>query len=248
VFEYSITDGLISQVRPVSAELTLFQISAPISLGSSGGPLFNQFGEVIGVTTAIIQDNHAQAINLAMPTNYLRPMLKQPQTLALGDFARKTEDFEKHEAGGEQDDEDVKIERKIPELPPAVWDGCNEEQMEGILKAISDTIQVGAPLYNQGKRAGFEACYRVYEGTSIRLQGEVSCKGIRDAFSAGLERAKTLQTYKEKAWALRDTFDGLVNAFGRWCEQDAPCKKKFTEPGAKDANDQPQETPPRGKK
>ena len=36
------------------ADLTLLQISAPISQGSSGGPLFNQYGEVIGVTTAII--------------------------------------------------------------------------------------------------------------------------------------------------------------------------------------------------
>src|SRR5690606_33043802 len=34
VFDYSITDGLISQVRPLSGELTLLQISAAISLGS----------------------------------------------------------------------------------------------------------------------------------------------------------------------------------------------------------------------
>ena len=24
-----------------------------------------------------------------------------------------------------------------------------------------------------------------------------------------------------------EAFDGLINAFGKWCEQDAPCKKKY---------------------
>ena len=92
VFDYSITDGLISQVRPLSPELTILQISAAISQGSSGGPLFNQFGEVIGITTAIITEHSAQAINLAMPTNYLRPLLRDPKQLTLDDFARKTEE------------------------------------------------------------------------------------------------------------------------------------------------------------
>jgi len=57
--------------------------SAPISQGSSGGPLFNQFGEVIGVTTAII--TQGQNINLAVPANYLRPMLARLGELRLVD-------------------------------------------------------------------------------------------------------------------------------------------------------------------
>ena len=36
-----------------------------------------------------------------------------------------------------------------------------------------------------------------------------------------LQRAGTMESYKLKAWAMRDTFDGLINAFGRWCEKDA---------------------------
>ena len=58
----------------------------PISQGSSGGPLFNQFGEVIGVTTGII--TRGQNINIAVPTNYLRPLLQQPAT-ALAEFAAR---------------------------------------------------------------------------------------------------------------------------------------------------------------
>jgi S1-C subfamily serine protease len=235
VFDYSITDGLISQVRPLSPELTILQISAAISQGSSGGPLFNQFGEVIGVTTAII--TQGQAINLAVPANYLRPMIKQQQSISLDEFARVTKDSDK--AHSTNDDADVKIERKIPDHPVTIWTGCDETQMEDILRSIGDAIAIGAPLYNGQSREptdpgydpkGFESCFRVYEGTSLRFGRDAACKGVRDAFVSGLDRAKAMRTYKEKAWALRDTFDGLINAFGRWCEQDAACKKKFSKP------------------
>src|SRR4030095_16887014 len=88
VFENTVSEGLISSVREVCSsqdaaegkhgcpgELTFLQISAPISQGSSGGPLFNQAGEVVGVTTAIISSG--QLINLAMPANYLKPLIAQ---------------------------------------------------------------------------------------------------------------------------------------------------------------------------
>ena len=51
--------------------------------------------------------------------------------------------------------------------------------------------------------------------------------GVKKAFDDGLTRAKSMTSYKQKAWALRDTFDGTINAFGRWCEQDKACMQKF---------------------
>jgi len=225
VFDYSITDGLISQVRPLSDKLTILQISAAISQGSSGGPLFNQFGEVIGVTTAII--TQGQAINLAVPANYLRPMMKEQSSIPLDEFARVTKENDEHTAGAE---DDVKVDRKIPEHAITVWQGCSEKDMEEVLRSISDAIAIGAPLYNKQTPEGYEACYRVYEGTGLRFQKEAACKGVREAFSDGLSRATNVQSYKEKAWAMRDTFDGLINAFGRWCEQDAACMKKYGKP------------------
>lgn len=224
VFDYSITDGLISQVRPLSENLTLLQISAAISLGSSGGPLFNQFGEVIGVTTAIIAEG--QAINLAVPANYLRPMMKQEVAISLDEFARTTARTERNA----DVDDSVKIERKIPEHPVTLWAGCSQEQMEDVLRSIQEAIKVGAPLYNKQTPEGYEACFRIYEGTAIRYEKDSPCKGVREAFVEGLERAKPMKSYKEKAWAMRDTFDGLLLVAGRWCEQDAACRKKFGAP------------------
>ncbi len=210
VFDYSVSAGLISQVRPVCEAkeercppggLKLLQISAPISQGSSGGPLFNQFGEVVGVTTLIVAQG--QSINFAVPGNYLKPLVAQPIAIALAKFAEDTRSPDEdtgHGAGPAP-------QRMVPDHPIELLAGCSDKQVVDVVNAISDAIDVGAPLYNRGD---IEACFRIYEGTSSKLERDPPCVGVGKAFGDGLLRASTLATYKDKAWALRDTFDGLV--------------------------------------
>ncbi len=227
MFDYTISSGLISQIRPVSPDVTLLQISVPISQGSSGGPLFNQFGEVIGVTTGIIA--RGQNINIAVPTNYLRPLMQQHPT-AIAEFAAKTRALADSDGAEgddkrddkQRDDDDVKITRMIPDLPSAVYDGCQRPDVEDIVTGISEAIELGAPLYNEGTRKGYEACYKIYEGAALKLEQSVTCKGVRSVFGDGLLRAKTMTSFKEKAWAMRDAFDGLVLAAQRWADKHGP--------------------------
>jgi S1-C subfamily serine protease len=223
VFDYSVTEGLISQVRTLTPDLTILQISAAISPGSSGGPLFNQFGEVVGVTTAII--TQGQNINLAVPANYLRPMIKQPSAIQPEEFAKLTKDAEEGDKPQHADsDTDTSAPaRHVPELPVTTWDGCKTDDIQLTVKAILDAIDIGAPAYNKMNAQGFEECYRIYEGTALKLEQSGACKGVRTAFGDGLLRAGGLQSFKDKAWALRDTFDGLLNAAGKWCEQEPSC-------------------------
>lgn len=64
----TVSDGLLSGTRRDARGETL-QISAPISPGSSGGPVFDEHGRVIGVSTKIL--NSGQNLNFAMPIRYV---------------------------------------------------------------------------------------------------------------------------------------------------------------------------------
>jgi serine protease Do len=78
--EKSITNGLVSGVRTVEGQ-RLFQISAPISHGSSGGPVFNDGGQVIGVVVAFLSDG--QNLNFAIPVNNVTSLWSKRNEVAL---------------------------------------------------------------------------------------------------------------------------------------------------------------------
>jgi hypothetical protein len=85
--ELTVSTGVISAVRTVNPELTLFQTTAPISPGSSGGPLFREDGRVIGVTTMFV--GSGQNLNFAVPARYVMALLAhRAQPLEVAEFAK----------------------------------------------------------------------------------------------------------------------------------------------------------------
>lgn len=60
----TLSEGIVSAVRE-----DYIQISAPISHGNSGGALLNEYGEVVGVTTAVM--NNGENLGFAIPINYV---------------------------------------------------------------------------------------------------------------------------------------------------------------------------------
>jgi len=73
--ELTIGDGLISGKRDGKG-LRLVQTSAPISPGSSGGGLFDQYGNLVGITTFILRES--QNINFAIPAEDFARLGSQP--------------------------------------------------------------------------------------------------------------------------------------------------------------------------
>ena len=70
--EGSVSDGIVSAVREVPNVGRIIQITAPISHGNSGSPVFNLRGQVLGVVT--VKVTNGQNINLAISAARVRDM------------------------------------------------------------------------------------------------------------------------------------------------------------------------------
>ena len=79
--EGSVSNGIVSAVREISGYGKIIQITAPISPGSSGSPVVNMGGQVIGVAT--LQAAEGQSLNFAVPAErILQLKVAEIQTFA----------------------------------------------------------------------------------------------------------------------------------------------------------------------
>ncbi len=84
--EGSVSDGIVSAVREVPNVGRIIQITAPISHGNSGSPVFNLQGKVLGVVT--VKVTNGQNINLAIAYNRVAD-LKPGTVRPVSDLASK---------------------------------------------------------------------------------------------------------------------------------------------------------------
>jgi S1-C subfamily serine protease len=73
--EQTVTEGIVSAVREMPNIGEMIQISAPISPGSSGSPVINMKGEVIGVATLFLIGG--QNLNFAAPSTEIIALERQ---------------------------------------------------------------------------------------------------------------------------------------------------------------------------
>lgn len=74
--EYTVSNGIVSGIRHTNEGgegRNLLQTTAPISPGSSGGPLFNMAGEVVGITTSHLEGG--ENLNFAIPINDAKTLM-----------------------------------------------------------------------------------------------------------------------------------------------------------------------------
>lgn len=85
----SVSDGIVSAVREVPSLGQIIQITAPVSHGNSGSPLFNWKGQVIGVVT--IRVINGENINLAIAAARVSHMATKKFLMLSELAARKVE-------------------------------------------------------------------------------------------------------------------------------------------------------------
>lgn len=76
--EGTFTEGIVSAIRKEN-QSQILQITAPISHGSSGGPVLDEEGQVIGVAAALIENG--QNLNFAIPSDSLLKLLSASRSL-----------------------------------------------------------------------------------------------------------------------------------------------------------------------
>ena len=87
--EGSVSDGIVSAVREVPNSYRIIQITAPISHGNSGSPVFNLRGQVLGVVT--VKVTNGQNINLALESARVAG-LRAGKLQPLSDLSPKNKD------------------------------------------------------------------------------------------------------------------------------------------------------------
>lgn len=93
--EGSVADGIVSAVREVPNLGKIIQITAPISPGNSGSPVFNMKGEVVGVVT--LKVTNGQNIGLALGAQRVAE-LKPGKLITFDELSARSKDNQKGEA------------------------------------------------------------------------------------------------------------------------------------------------------
>jgi S1-C subfamily serine protease len=75
--EIKFTDGKISSKTGIEGDVTVYQISVPIQPGNSGGPLFDDKGNLVGITSSALNKEYfnSENVNYAIKTTYLKNLI-----------------------------------------------------------------------------------------------------------------------------------------------------------------------------
>ena len=87
--ENSVSHGSVTGMRTLDSGITTIQTDAAATEGSSGSPLLNARGEVIGMLSFRAAQSEGQSF--AMPSNAIRGLLSMEQRLTLQELARRLE-------------------------------------------------------------------------------------------------------------------------------------------------------------
>lgn len=134
--ENSFSDGVISAVR--TKPRTVLQFTAPISPGSSGAPLLDVGGDVVGIVASTLTAlsggrTYGQNLNFAVPASAIEELVHHSSTTPLGEFARTTL--------SEQDRSWLVAERAIPSIERSLPDELGSRVAIGLAASIRRAVK-----------------------------------------------------------------------------------------------------------
>ncbi|MBA3514035.1 MAG: serine protease [Pyrinomonadaceae bacterium] len=198
--EGSVTDGIVSAVREVPGVGKIIQTTAPISQGSSGSPVFNLRGQVVGVIT--VKVTNGQNISLAIGSDRLRE-LKAGTLRSLTEIPPKDKILD----GGE-----ALYRTGLDSL----WLGNYDHAVSYFENAVNRNpkradawIQVGYCKVKQGKNA--EAIQAYQQALQLKPSSDEVLNKLGDAYYYAGRLSEAIQAYKEAARAHPEGAEAFYN-------------------------------------
>jgi S1-C subfamily serine protease len=197
--EGSVTNGIVSAVREVPNSYRIIQITAPISHGNSGSPVFNSKGQVLGVVT--VKVTNGQNINLAVDSarvGQLKPGSLRPLT----ELGVKTK----------SDVSESLYKNGLDSLWLGNYDnalGYFENAINKNPKRAEAWVQVGYCRVKQGKS---QEAIKAYQ-QALQLKPEVAeiHNKLGDAYYYAGRLQDAIESYKEAARLRPDNAEAFYN-------------------------------------
>ncbi|MBW2441006.1 MAG: trypsin-like peptidase domain-containing protein [Deltaproteobacteria bacterium] len=131
----TVSDGIISAVREIPDRGLVYQMTAPISRGSSGSPVIDMYGRVVGV--AFLQVLDGQNLNFAIPSENI-VSLKAQHLLSVAAWSKKSTT---------RADKNIEMLRK--EIVKHIRPGQAEEKIEQEEEPLANSRALKAELASQ---------------------------------------------------------------------------------------------------
>jgi Flp pilus assembly protein TadD len=204
--EGSVADGIVSAVREVPSLGRIVQITAPISHGNSGSPVFNMKGQVVGIVT--IRVMNGQNINLALGAS------RFPTTSAAGNALISFEEMAERSSNEQRPDSiaDWWYRNGLNSL----WLGNYDSALGYFETAVNKNpqradawIQVGFCKVKQGKNQ--DAIRAFEQALKLKPNSYEALNKLGDAYYYAGNYNKALDSYKRAVNARPDLAEGYYN-------------------------------------
>jgi tetratricopeptide (TPR) repeat protein len=195
--ELSISEGIVSQLR--GKKPPIIQTTAAISPGSSGGGLFNEQGQLVGITSFYLKGG--QGLNFAVPVEWVRELIAQskkagPPPGAKAPGRAQAPDSSREPRKGESD---TTWSREADALQAAQnWSGLLEHSKRWTRAEPGESLAwyaLGTAYYKLGRKQ--EALSACKEAVRLKPDFAEAWYNLGVAYSDQGRYQEAIQAYKE---------------------------------------------------
>ncbi|MBZ0098207.1 MAG: S1C family serine protease, partial [Taibaiella sp.] len=99
-----VNPGMVSNLNGFKGEENKYTITASLQPGNSGGPIFDNYGRIVGVAVGILEASaiNASGISYAIPAEYVSNIIFGIDRIVENKFAGAPEDSAREELSGQE--------------------------------------------------------------------------------------------------------------------------------------------------